>query len=83
VKSSQRRELTDELNHSTGSYELVLSPLILALIGFWLDGVLGTRPWITIIAAVLGLTGAVIKLYYGYRAEMDGHEENAPWAKPS
>lgn len=71
------------MNRSSGSYELVISPLILALAGFWIDGLLGTRPVITIIAALLGLAGAVTKLYYGYRNEMDEHEVNATWSRRS
>jgi len=69
------------MHRTTGGYELVLSPLLLALIGYGLDRWLGTVPVITIAFAVLGLTGAVIKLYYGYRGEMEAHEANGPWAK--
>jgi F0F1-type ATP synthase assembly protein I len=71
------------MHKSTGSYELVLSPLLLALIGYGLDRWLGTLPLLTIIFAVLGLVGACIKIYYGYVAEMDEHEKDAPWAKHS
>jgi F0F1-type ATP synthase assembly protein I len=68
------------MHRSSGSYELVISPLLLALIGLALDRWLGTTPIITVIAAALGLVGACIKLYYGYSAEMDAHEAAAPWA---
>jgi F0F1-type ATP synthase assembly protein I len=71
------------MHKSTGSYELVFSPLLLALIGYGLDRWLGTLPLLTIIFAVLGLVGACIKIYYGYVAEMDEHEKDAPWAKHS
>ena len=70
------------MQRSTGSYELVLSPLLLALIGFAIDGWLGTRPVVTIVAAVFGLAGAIIKIYYRYTGEMDAHEADAPW-KPA
>ena len=70
------------MSKATGSYELVFSTLILALIGFGLDRWLGTTPYLTILAAVLGLTGATIKIVYSYRAEMDEHEANAPWRRP-
>ena len=69
------------MRRSTGSYELVMSPLILALIGFMVDGWLGTRPILTIMAAVIGLAGAVVKIYYGYAHEMNQHDAGAPWAK--
>lgn len=71
------------MHQSTGGYELVLSPVILALIGFGLDRVFGTFPIITIAFAVLGLVGACIKIYYTYNAEMDEHDKDAPWAKRS
>jgi len=71
------------MHKSTGSYELVFSPLLLALIGYGLDRWLGTVPLLTIVFAVLGLVGACIKIYYGYVAEMDEHEKDAPWAKHS
>ena len=69
------------MQRSTGSYELVFSSLILALIGFGLDHWLGTTPILTIVFAVLGLVGATIKIVYGYQAEMDEHEANAPWRR--
>jgi F0F1-type ATP synthase assembly protein I len=83
VADSQRRDLTQQMHKSTGSYELVLSPLLLALIGFGLDHWLGTLPLFTIVFATLGLVGAVIKIYFGYAAEMDEHEKDSPWAKRS
>jgi F0F1-type ATP synthase assembly protein I len=83
VERSQRRELTEQMRHSSGSYELVLSPLIFALIAYLIDGWLGTTPILTIMAAVIGLTGAVVKLYLGYGREMDAHDVGAPWAKPT
>ena len=83
MAASQRRELTQQMHKSTGSYELVLSPLILALIGFGLDHLFGTLPVLTIIFGTLGLVGACIKIYVGYVYEMDEHEKDAPWAKRS
>jgi F0F1-type ATP synthase assembly protein I len=69
------------MHKSTGSYELVLSPLILALVGLGLDHLFGTTPLLVVAFAVLGLVGA--KLYYRYNAEMAEHEKDAPWAKHS
>jgi F0F1-type ATP synthase assembly protein I len=83
VAASQRRELTQQMHKSTGSYELVLSPLILALIGYGLDRLFGTLPLFTVVFGVLGLVGACIKIYFGYVTEMDEHEKDAPWAKRS
>lgn len=83
VDVSQRRELTQQMNRGSGGYELVISPLLLALIGYAIDRGLGTVPVFTVIFAVVALAGVCVKLYYGYRAEMDEHEANAPWAKRS
>jgi F0F1-type ATP synthase assembly protein I len=83
VTDSPQRELTQSMHRSTGSYELVLSPLLLALLGLLIDHWLGTTPIITVICAVVGLGGAVTKLYIGYRTEMDEHLANASWTRPA
>jgi hypothetical protein len=70
------------MNRSTGSYELVLSPVLLALIGFGLDHVFNTLPVLTIVFAVVGLLGAVTKIYFGYRYEMNEHEADGAWNLP-
>jgi hypothetical protein len=81
VDRSQRREFTQDMHRSSGGYELALSPFILALIGFGLDWWLGTTPILTIMAAVIGLGGAVTKLYYTYNHDMDRHDTDAPWSR--
>lgn len=81
MTTSQRRELTQQMGRTTGGYELVFSPLLLALIGYGLDRLLGTVPILTITFGVLGLVGAVTKMYFSYRSEMERHEANGPWAK--
>lgn len=81
MTTSQRRELTQQMGRTTGGYELVFSPLLLALIGYGLDRLLGTVPILTITFGVLGLIGAVTKMYFSYRSEMERHEANGPWAK--
>lgn len=63
--------VTKQLNSSHGSFELVVSPVILALIGYLIDSALGITPVLTIIAAVLGVAGASVKAYYTYRLNMD------------
>lgn len=78
---SQRREISEQVHRSTGSFELVLSPLLLALIGFGLDRWFGTTPWLTVTFAVVGLGGACARQYYGYRYEMEQHEANSVWRR--
>jgi len=77
----QQRFLQDIDKANTGAFELVLTPLILALAGYGLNRVLGTRPVITVVFAALGLFGAVYKLYLEYTARMKQAEEGKPWAK--
>lgn len=72
TSAAERLGVGEQLNSSHGSFELVLSPVILALIGLWLDrSVWHTTPWCTVTFAVIGFAGAVVKLYYGYRVRMD------------
>lgn len=81
MTTSQRRELTQQMGRTTGGYELVFSPMLLALIGYGLDRLFGTVPVLTIIFGVAGLVGAVTKMYFTYRSDMEHHEANGPWAK--
>jgi F0F1-type ATP synthase assembly protein I len=81
VNVSQRRELTQQMGRTTGGYELVFSPLLLALVGFGIDKLLGTLPLFTVVFAVLGLLGAVTKIVYTYNSEMEEHEKSGPWVK--
>ena len=69
------------MHRTTGGFELVFSPLLLALVGYGLDRLLGTLPVFTIVFAVVGLAGAVAKMYFTYRYEMEQHEANGPWAR--
>lgn len=68
-----------QLNRSHGSFELVLAPVLLGLFGFWLDGRLGIRPWLTVLCSVMGLAGAVMVALLKYRTEMAAHAARAPW----
>jgi F0F1-type ATP synthase assembly protein I len=71
--------MTKDMRRSTGSFELVVSPILLALIGFGIDRLLGTGAVFVTIFAVVGFAGASVSLYYGYKTEMDKHESEAPW----
>ena len=71
------------MGKSTGSYELVLSPVLFALLGYLIDRWLGTVPVFTVIFAVVALLGVTVKIYFAYKHEMEEHEANGPWAKRS
>lgn len=46
-----------------------LSVLFFLLIGHWLDGRLGTLPWLTILGAFVGAAGGFLSLYKGLIAQ--------------
>ncbi len=70
MSQSNHLDATRQLHRSHGSFELVMSPLLLALVGLWFDRTLGSTPWLTIGAALLGLYGAGANIYYQYNATM-------------
>ena len=47
----------------TMGIEMVVSVLLFAGIGFWLDGRFGTAPILTIIGGVLGLAAGLYRVY--------------------
>ena len=75
MAEAKQRQVAEQLSSSHGSFELVMSPLLLGLAGFWLDSKLGTTPWITIGATLFGIVGAATKLYLHYKATMSVHAD--------
>lgn len=75
---SQRSELTQSVNHSSGSFEMVLGSVIFGLLGLGLDKWLGTTPIFTIIFAVLGLSAATASIYFRYMYKMRQLAEQRP-----
>jgi hypothetical protein len=72
VDLNQKREFSDGLFHqSSGSFELVLAPVILSLVGLGLDRWLGLRPLCTLGWAWAGMIGSWAKQYYSYRSAME------------
>lgn len=63
-------QLSRGVTRSSGSFELVFSAGILALVGLGLDTLLGWRPILTIALAVAGAIGATASIYYKYREAM-------------
>jgi F0F1-type ATP synthase assembly protein I len=72
-------ETTRQLNRSHGSFELALAPVILGLLGLWLDRTLGTVPVFLVTFTVLGFAGAGVKIYFTYRYEMAQHQADTAW----
>ena len=78
---SQRSDFYGGMNRSTGSFELVFSPLLLALIGLWIDRTFDTTPLFVILFAMMGFAGACVKLWLRYDAEMSEHEADGKWVR--
>ncbi|MEQ8717095.1 MAG: AtpZ/AtpI family protein [Acidimicrobiales bacterium] len=71
---SQRRELTQGATaRSSGSFEMVLAAVVVALLGWALDGAFGLFPLLTTVLGFVGFAGSATGLYYRYRAEMQRH----------
>lgn len=62
--------MTQQMQSSSGSFELVLSAVILGLVGLWIDRSVGTTPLFTVGLTILGFVGAGASLYYRYRYEI-------------
>ncbi len=62
--------LTDAAQRSSGSFELVLGPVLMALVGLMIDSWLGTRPVFTLVLTVWGMVGAAVAIYYRYRQQI-------------
>ena len=80
IDPAMKEDATRSLHRSSGSFELVLSPVILALLGLWLDRAIGTTPIFTIGFAVVGFAGAAVMTYYRYGYSMRQLQADAPWA---
>ena len=61
--------------------ELVATPLIFGLGGWYLDRRAGTRPLFTLLLFLAAIVGMAARMYYAYAAAMDEHERAAPWAR--
>ncbi|MGI9021944.1 MAG: AtpZ/AtpI family protein [Acidimicrobiales bacterium] len=62
------------------AFEMVVTPLLFGVGGYFLDRWLGTSPLFTIILSLLGIVGMSAKMWYAYDARMRAHEATAPWA---
>lgn len=74
-----KQDATRSLHRSSGSFELVMSPVLLALLGLWLDRAVGTTPLFIVLFAVVGFTGAAVKLYFTYGHSMRQLQAEGAW----
>jgi F0F1-type ATP synthase assembly protein I len=77
--TSVAQEATRSLNRSHGSFELALAPVILALLGLWLDRTIDTVPVFTLVFAAVGVAGSFTKVYFEYRNSMAELDKSGAW----
>jgi F0F1-type ATP synthase assembly protein I len=77
--TSVAQEATRSLNRSHGSFELALAPVILALLGLWLDRTIDTVPVFTLVFAAVGVLGSFTKVYFEYRNSMAELDRSGAW----
>ncbi len=61
----------EQFHRTTGSYELVLGPVLFAIVGLFIDRWLGTTPLFIIGLTLFAIVGAAVSSYYRYRYEID------------
>jgi F0F1-type ATP synthase assembly protein I len=82
VDIGEKRELYGGFGNSlVWAFEFAATPFLFGLIGHYLDGRLGTGPWLTMLLVVFALAGLSVRMYYGYVAAMEQHEAAAPWKR--
>ena len=70
MNASTQRDLQEGLWRSHGGFDLVMAPVIFALLGLWIDGLIGTRPLFTISLLIFGAVGAALKVYFDWKRNM-------------
>lgn len=63
------------------AFELALTPAVLGVGGWWLDGRLELTPLFTILLTLLGVVGTSLSLWYRYDAAMKVQEAAAAAAR--
>lgn len=69
--TGQDRRLGEDLGQSTGGTDMVLTGVVFALAGLWLDTKLGTTPLFIIVLTIVGFAGSVLNVYYRYNREIE------------
>ena len=54
--------------------EIVVTPLLFALLGWWLDGLLGTEPFLLIGFLIFSFAGMLVRAWIGYDRDMREQE---------
>lgn len=62
------------------AFELALTPAIIGAFGYLLDRWFGLLPVCTIVFFLIGMSGVIARMWYGYDARMKELEAAGPWA---
>ena len=62
--------------------EMVATPLLFVLFGWFLDRLFGTGPVLAIVFGLFGVVGEAAHVFYTYRARIAQEEEGKPWTRP-
>lgn len=68
--------MQDAMWRGHGGWEIALSPVLVGLLGWLVDGWLDTRPIFTIVGVMVGLGGSVTNQYYQYNDRMEQAAQN-------
>ncbi|MEO0495066.1 MAG: AtpZ/AtpI family protein [Actinomycetota bacterium] len=75
MDASAQHDLHNAFRRSSGGFDLVLGPVLMALIGLWIDSAADTRPLFMLVLFAFGAIGAVLKVYYEYQRGMDAAQD--------
>jgi F0F1-type ATP synthase assembly protein I len=74
---SEPTPFSRQVSDSSGSYELVLSGVVLGLGGYFLDQRVGTTPLFMLVFTFVGLFGSAVSIYYRYRHRIETLQQEA------
>lgn len=57
---------------------LAVTVLVGLGVGYWLDGLLGTRPWLLLLGACLGITAALVYFIKSVTGSTKGQPDHKP-----
>jgi F0F1-type ATP synthase assembly protein I len=80
ARVAENRELYSNASDAyTLAFELVLTPLLLALVGHFIDRAAGTGVVFALVFGIIGLLGVSYRAYLAYTARMKQLSEGKPW----
>ncbi len=68
----------DAFSHAVS---MVAVPVLLGVLGAWIDARGHTRPLFLILLGALGVVGSFVSAYYRYEERMARHDAGKPWTR--